>query len=287
MREIGPKWGSNVPGHVRQMIGAFTPVLARAAKDGVQVTRDIAYGQDGRQVLDVYRPAGASGAPVLLFLHGGAFVDGERDRSPEIYANVLYYFARHGVVGLNVEYRLAPEFKYPSGAEDVALALEWARANVAGFGGDTGSIFLMGHSAGAAHTGSYAYDPSRHPPGGPGIKGNIVVSGRVRAETWPGNPNAAKVQAYYGTDPSALEKHSAVTHVGAQSVPTMVAIAEFENPFIDVHCAELFYRLAAAQGRAPRMLRLEEHNHTSMIAHINTADERLGREILAFIKAGH
>jgi acetyl esterase/lipase len=287
MKELGPKWGSNVPGHVRQMIDAFTPVLAQAPKEGVQVTRDIAYGGHVRQVLDVYRPAGASRAPVLVFLHGGAFVDGERDRSPEIYANVLYYFARQGVVGLNVEYRLAPEFRYPSGTQDAALAVAWARANAEAFGGAPEAVFLMGHSAGAAHTGSYAYDAKFHPQGGPGIRGHIVVSGRVRAETWPGNPNAAKVEAYYGKDPAVLEKHSAVTHAGAHSVPTMIAIAEFENPLIDVHCAELFYRLAAAQGRASRLLRLEGHNHTSMIAHLNTADERLGQEILAFISAGH
>ena len=63
----------------------------------------------------------------------------------------------------------------------------------------------------------------------------------------------------------------------------MIAIAEFENPFLDVHCAELFYRLSAAAGRAPRFLRLEGHNHTSIIAHLNTAEDRLGREILAFM----
>jgi hypothetical protein len=142
----------------------------------------------------------------------------------------------------------------------------------------------MGHSAGAAHTGSYAYDSSFHGPQGPGIAGHIVVSGRVRAETWPGNPNAPKVEAYYGENPDAMEKHSAVSHVSSSSVPTMIAIGEFENPFIDVHCAELFHRFAHAKGRAPRFLRLEGHNHTSMIAHFNTADERLGLEVLRFIE---
>ena len=66
----------------------------------------------------------------------------------------------------------------------------------------------------------------------------------------------------------------------------MIAVAEFENPFLDVHCSELFYRLAKAHGRASRFLRLEGHNHTSIIASLNTADERLGREIVAFIKTG-
>jgi acetyl esterase len=284
MAELGPIWGKDVSGNVRRMIEAFTPVLAQAPKDGVEAKRGIAYGKHPRQILDVYRPRNAKNAPVVIFAHGGAFVDGDKDRSPEIFSNVLYYLARNGVVGVNMEYRLAPEFRYPSGTEDVALATAWARAHLKDFGGNPESIFLMGHSAGAAHTGSYAYDQSFHGPDGPGIAGHIVVSGRVRAETWPGNPNARKVEAYYGEKPDAVEKYSAVNHVSAGSVPTMIAIGEFENPFLDVHCAELFHRLAHAKGRAPRFLRLEGHNHTSMIAHLNTADERLGLEMLRFIE---
>jgi acetyl esterase/lipase len=277
MAEIGPRWASDVPGNVRRMVEAFTPVLARAPKDGVEVMRNEPYGDDARQVLDVFRPAGAADAPVVLFLHGGAFVDGEKDRSPEIYSNVLHYLARRGIVGANVEYRRAPEHTYPSGTEDVRGAVEWARRNAASLGGDPGRIFLMGHSAGAAHTGAFAY-------GGPSaIAGHIVVSGRVRAEMWPGNPNARKVAAYYGTDPEVHERASQANLVGPSSPRTLIAVAEFENPFLDVHCAELYYRLAHAHGRAGRFVRLEGHNHTSIIASLNTADERLGREVVRFV----
>jgi hypothetical protein len=66
----------------------------------------------------------------------------------------------------------------------------------------------------------------------------------------------------------------------------MIAVAEFENPLLDVHCAELFHRLATAKRRAPRMVWLAGHNHTSVIAHFNTAEDRLGREILEFIQLG-
>jgi len=277
MAEIGPCWATDVAGHVCEMVEAFTPVLALAPKEGVDVTCNLSYGKDARQVLDVYRPITAVGAPVLLFFHGGAFVDGQKDRSPEIYSNVLFYLARHGIVGLNVEYRLAPEHRYPSGTEDVRLAVAWARANAAAFGGQARAVFLMGHSAGAAHTGSYAYT-STDP-----VSGHIVVSGRVRAETWVGNPNAAKVAAYYGSDPSILEQASQVNLVHKGCPATMIAVAEFENPFLDVHCAELYYRLAQLNARAGPFLRLKGHNHTSIIASMNTADERLGREILQFI----
>ncbi len=286
MAEIGPRWAENVSGHVRETTELYSAVLARSPRDGLAVTRDIAYGPHARQVLDVHVRDGAAAAPVLVFAHGGAFVEGNKERTPEVYANALRCFARHGVVGINMEYRLAPEFKYPAASEDVAAALEWTLANVARFGGDPARIYLMGHSAGAAHTASYAYDARLHGAAGPRIAGHIVVSGRVRAETRPDNPNAAKVAAYYGADAAFLADCSGVSHVNATSVPTMIAVAEFDNPLIDVHCLELAHRLGQAQKRAPRTVWLEGHNHTSIIASLDTADERLAREILAFMRRG-
>lgn len=287
MAQLGPKWGTNISAHVKAMADAFSSVLALAPKEG-EVTRDIPYGPHARNVLDVYVPSvRARGAPVVLFLHGGAFVDGHKDRTPEFYSNVCWYFVRHGIVAVNLENRLAPEFKYPSGSEDVAAAVAWLRANIERFGGDRSRIFLMGHSAGAAHVGCYAYDRRFHPKDGPGVAGLIVLSGRVRAETLPDNPNAKKVEAYFGSDPALLEQGSVVSHVRADSVPTMIAIAEFENPLLDMHCLELAWRLAQAKRRAPRFVWLPGHNHTSTVAHLNTTEDALGSAIREFIALGH
>jgi acetyl esterase/lipase len=220
----------------------------------------------------------------VLFVHGGAFVDGDRNRSPEVYANVLYYFARHGCVGVNMEYRLAPAHAYPSGTEDVAGAVAWVQQHIQEYGGDSGQIYLMGHSAGAAHAASYAYDKRHQPAQGPGLAGLIVISGRVRAENIAENPNARKVEAYYGADASIYDDVSPVTHVGADSVPTMVAFAEYENPLIDLYCLELANRLAAARRHAPRLAYMRGHTHTSIIAHFNSAEDLLGIEILAFMR---
>jgi len=283
MADIGPRWAASVPANVRKMVDGFTPVLARVPKQGVEVTRDLRYGEHARHQLDIYALRSDAPQPVVVFLHGGAFVDGERNRSPEIYANVLYFFARHGVIGVNLEYRLAPEFQYPSGIEDVALAVAWVRTHIAGFGGDSARIFLAGHSAGAAHAAGYAYDERYHPADGSGLAGLIVLSGRVRADNSADNPNARKVEAYYGADATCYDDRSPVSRVNAASIRTMVAFAEYENPLLDIYCLELSYRLAAAKRKAPRVLRLAGHNHTSLIAHINTNEDWLGREMLAFV----
>lgn len=286
MAEIGPRWATATTEHIKLMVDAFTPVLAMAPKDDVNVTRSLAYGLHASQVLDVYvpqRPLSTSSSAMLIFCHGGAFVDGEKDKTPEFYGNILYFFARHGVVGINMEYRHAPEFKYPSGAQDVGDAVAWTKVNATKYGGDPNRIFIMGHSAGAAHTGCYAYDANLQPPGGSGVAGHIVVSGRVRTEMSIDNPNAKKVEAYCGSDPESLARSSATSYINASSIPTFIAFAEFENPLIDLHCLELAFRLATFQRRAPPMLRLRGHNHTSIVAHFNTAEDILGQEILQFI----
>lgn len=287
MAEVGPRWREDVPGHVRLMIERFSAVLRGAPKEHAEVRRDIAYGAHPRQRFDLFLPRQAAAAPrpALLFVHGGAFVDGSRNRSDEIYANVLYCFAQHGIVGVNIGYRLAADARYPETTRDVATVVAWVRDNSAALGVDPARLFLMGHSAGAAHTGSYAYDARHQPPGGPGLAGHIVVSGRVRADNRPDNPNARKVEAYYGTDNTIYDDVSPVSHVDAGSVPTFVAWSEFENPLLDIYCAELVYRLAVAKRRAPPSLWLRGHNHTSMIGHINTADTRLEQAILDFIRA--
>ncbi|MCW5730316.1 MAG: alpha/beta hydrolase [Alphaproteobacteria bacterium] len=285
MARIGPRWGSDVGGNVRRMVEAYSEVLKASPKDGVAVTRDVAYGRHSRQRFDVFQPEGTGPGPypALLFVHGGAFVEGHRNRTDEIYSNVLYFFARRGVVGVNIGYRLADDSSYPAASSDIASVVDWVRENAAEWRIDAARIYLMGHSAGGAHAASYAYDRRIHGDAGHGLAGLVIVSGRVRADNLPENPNARKVEAYYGTDPRRLDDCSPVSHVDANSPRTFIAFSEFENPLIDVYCLELAYRLAQARRKAPPVYFLKRHNHTSAIAHFNTSETALGEAILEFI----
>lgn len=285
MADIGPRWAEDVSGHIRLMIQEFSKIHALNPARHSRVANDIPYGSHPRQKLDLFLPPSAGEVlPVMIFVHGGAFVEGDRNRTPQIYSNVLNYFARRGMVGINMGYRLAPEYQYPAASEDIGSVVRWACDHAIEFGLDTRRFFLMGHSAGAAHAGSYCYDRRIHGHAGPGLAGLVIVSGRVRADMLGENPNAKKVSAYYGMDASFLDASSPVSHVDAASLPTFIAMAEFENPLIDVHCMELAHRLAAAKRRAPPVLWLRGHNHTSSIAHINTSEDLLGQSIWDFIR---
>ncbi|MBL8386033.1 MAG: alpha/beta hydrolase [Burkholderiales bacterium] len=289
MAEIGPVWGSDIQRHRDLVVAAYSPVLAAAPKAGVTVARDLAYGSHPRQVLDVFTPSGARGAPVAIFVHGGAFVRGDKRINDEIYDNVLLWLARQGVVGVNLEFRLAPEAAYPGGAEDLARGVAWVRDNIRDLGGDPSRIFVIGHSAGGTHVATYAYDPAAGYLGRD-IAGIVLVSGRLRADVLPENPNAAGVVSYFGADPALLDVRSPVSHVVAGSpsidLPVMIAIAEYENPLLDIYGLELAHRIAVARRRAPRVVRMAGHNHVSIVAHFNSGEDVLGRQMLAFFEQG-
>ena len=146
---------------------------------GIKVVRDVKYGTHPRQVVDIFTPeTGAAGRPVLMFVHGGGYVRGnKRPPGSPFYENVMVFAARHGMVGVNVEYRLAPEFKWPSGPEDMGAAVRFVNENIANYGGDPARVFLMGHSAGAGHVAAYVSHPEFFGPKGSGLAGAIFSSG--------------------------------------------------------------------------------------------------------------
>lgn len=279
MAQLGPHYASDIARNSQRVKELYAPLL-RTAHEGIAITRDLAYGPDPRQVLDIFRPAGAAGAGVLVFVHGGAFVRGARSVPEGVYDNVLLWFARRGFVGVNVEYRLAPGAAYPEGAADVARAMDWVHAHIAGHGGDPARVLLMGHSAGGTHVATYACDPVLDTPCR--ARALVLVSARLRADRSPRNPNAAGVAAYFGDDASLDEARSPVTHAARCPVPVCIVVAEYENPLLDLYGVEFAARLAAKTGALPRLLQCRHHNHMSVVAHFDSGEDALGLELLDF-----
>lgn len=285
LAEIGPRWGTTLDANIAATLRTYETVLRTSAREGVAVRRDLAYGPDPRHKLDVLRRAGTEGAPIVVFLHGGAYVSGERNVNAEVYGNVAMYFARQGMVAVNATYRLAPAAPWPAGAEDVRALVGWLRENRAIHGGDPERIFLIGHSAGATHVATYAFLRALQPAEGAHLAGIILLSGRYRIEARPDDPRARNVQAYFGTDTAQYAARSPLSYVAqAPPIPVFVVIAEYDNPGLDTQGALLLAALCQRDGRCPRFTRLRWHNHISMVGHFNTSEDALGREILEFIQ---
>lgn len=284
LEAVNACWNDDIVKNRAVVLDIYSPLAERADKSGLTLSTNLAYGADPRQCLDVFTPSGAKDRPVLVFVHGGAFTRGSKSVDGNIYDNVLYWFARQGFVGVNIEYRLAPAARFPAGAQDVGLAVDWIAKNIGRYGGDPKNIVLMGHSAGGCHVASYLLDPEAGVTPHASIKAAILVSARLRLETLPGNPNAKNVAAYCGDDPAVLERCSPVTHIERCRWPVFVAIAEYENRYLDSYGLEFASRLGMVRGQAPRFVQMLGHNHTSTVAHFNTGEEWLGRQILEFLE---
>jgi acetyl esterase/lipase len=262
----------------------YAPLQQREPYAGVTVLRDQRYDADARHLLDVFTPqqAAAQSAPVLVFIHGGGFTGGgRRSGASPFYDNILVWAAQHGMVGVNMTYRLAPDHAWPAAQHDVAAAMAWVRKNIAASGGDPRRIVAMGHSAGAAHLANYLAHPEFHVAPGGGIAGAILVSGMYDTPT---AEVSESMQAYFGDDASLYPRRSALPSLGVCDVPLLFIDAELDPPEFHQQSDAAEAALRAA-GRACELLRLQGHSHMSEVYAIGTADTALSDAIAAFVAA--
>jgi triacylglycerol lipase len=259
----------------------YLPLHEQEPYADIALLRDVRYGADERHHLDVFTTTQSLSTlrPVLLFVHGGGFTGGDKKRPGLPYQdNVGLWAARHGVVGVNMTYRLAPQHRWPAVVEDVAAAVAWAKGNVAAHGGDPARIFLMGASAGATHAASFI--ARQVPDKTADLAGGILVSGAY--DLTLGDPGDS-ARSYFGDDASRHAASSPFEGLLASPVPLMVAIAEYDPPKLEAQALHLINAFHDRRKTLPAFTRLMGHNHFTTTHHLNTGDEYFGLQILRFM----
>ncbi|MBN8991500.1 MAG: alpha/beta hydrolase [Rhizobiales bacterium] len=263
----------------------YAPMQQKEPYQGVKIERDVKYGTAERHLLDVFTPETNSAArPVLIFIHGGGFVAGnKRNPGSPFYDNIMLWAVKSGFVGVNATYRLAPQFPYPAGAEDLASVVQWVTEKIGERGGDPSKIFLMGQSAGAVHVANYVSHPELHKVKGGGLAGAIMVSGLYDLTASP--VGDAEI-TYFGSDPSRYRERSSLQGLLETKIPLMVTAAELDPPrFVEQY--ELLKQAACKRAiGCARTFMLPQHSHISEVYAINTSDTRLTDEIIEFVKTG-
>jgi arylformamidase len=129
-------------------VHAYIETIERVGAAGPVPTHQLSYGPDRGHRLDVYAPDGARNLPVLLFFHGGAWING--------HLGWLRFMAeptlRNGAILVAGTYRLAPRRKWPAQIEDVTAAVRFVSEHVRDWGGDPDRLVIGGHSAGGQLT---------------------------------------------------------------------------------------------------------------------------------------
>ena len=306
---------SQIVGPTYKIYGSILQKQAARIKSTPRKT--FAYGSDPRQNLDVYYPSSADtkliSCPILVFLYGGGLVNGSKI-SPMIegelvYANLGHYFAeKHGYIVVIPDYRLVPNARFPSGGEDVALAVDWIKSNMNELGGSGGArkLFLMGNSAGGVHLSTYlfshAFAESRKTALDEESEASVRLRGAILVSV-PFHFRAASgaredvLTTYYGerrSEDCPLGLFKSLVEEGSisEALPgvrflALTATLDPEDEILKPN--KDFVDMWSAQGasRAPDLLTrlIEGHNHISPVLSLGTDDvreEAWGRLVVDF-----
>lgn len=254
---------------------------------GFQVYTNIAYyeGPDAhpsKHRLDLFVPQGLQDAPVLIFVHGGAWTSGDKN----LYSFIGRAFAEQGFVTAVINYRLSPQVQHPAHIEDVARAFAWVHRNVARYGGNPEKIFVMGHSSGGHLTALLALDEKYLQAHGltlSAIRGAVPISGIYDVTVEPPDPiNVYRV--VFGTDPQVRRDASPITHVGPNKPPFLIMYAQFDFPGFGAQAQQLLSRLREYDNDAT-LIEIPNRDHVTIIFNIGVSGDRTTEEILKFLRS--
>lgn len=292
----------------------------------VNEIRGIAYyagkdADDFRHRLDLYLPQGKSGYPVILFVHGGAWVHGDNRRYGLI-SSVGEFLASRGIGVVMPNYRLSPGVKHPEHIKDVARAFAWTRRHIAEYGGDPGMLFVAGHSAGGHLATLLATDERwlrAENASRADIKGVIAISGVYRIpsgnadvflggssekslrfdEMFPIRTAGAKADAdsreakglpvgvnifgpVFGDDPKIRADASPIHHVQRGLPPFLLINADKDLPLLP-KMAEEFDESLRRHGVESKWITVAQRNHNSILFKAIEPNDPVARAMLEFV----
>lgn len=274
LKALGANVGDDVGAKTRALYANAPRVYS---EDQIEVKKDLAYGPHARHRLDIYTGVARrwpTPVPIVVFVHGGGFTGGSKEGN----AHVGEFFGTLGLVGVVINYRLAPEIKWPAGAEDVGAAVTWVKQHAADFGGDPNKILVMGISAGATHVADFVFRPELS-PGAPAPAGAVLVSG-----VYTFDPESDASSAYYGNDPARRREATTLGHLTRTNVPVLITTAELDPPNLHRVALRLVQELTFEHDVLPRFKQLLGHNHYSQGQSIGTTDPMLSAAVLDLVE---
>jgi acetyl esterase/lipase len=229
----------------------------------------------GPAKLDIYGPEGASGLPVVFFVHGGTWQFGKRS---QVGAKPAFLLA-NGFCFVSIDYRMLPEADVATQAADVEKAYAYVRANIARYGGDPNRIVGMGHSAGChliALTGMRGRLP--------GVVGLILDDTRAY-DLSALEKSGGMVRAYARvfSDPSQWAALSPASYVdGRKHPPTFIAYSRADGR--DEQSRAFAERLRAT-GTQVTLFDGSAYTHMSINHDFGEDGDALTAAALAFLKS--
>ncbi len=269
----------------------FLPLPDLRAQD---VHRDVRYGDQDRQVLDIYSAPGAKNRPVVFWIHGGGWQTGDKS---DVQHKPRALVAK-GFVFVSTNYRLLPAVDMGTIVRDVARSFRWVHDHIAEYGGDPSRILVMGHSAGAQLAALLCTDErylkEQNLPLSI-IKGCVPVDGDTfdipaiieTAETRRrvhGQPQARYGhREKFGNDPAKHRDFSAVNHIArGKDIPPFLILYVAEHPDTSAQAQRLASALKEA-GIPATAFGARETYHRRINAELGVPNDPATKALFEFV----
>ncbi len=212
--------------------------------------RDLAYGPDPLQKLDVYLPTAPQDAPMIVMVHGGGWRFGDKSNDG-VWRNKSAHWTAKGAIVVTVNYRLLPQADPLEQARDVARALAYIQARAPLWGAIPQRLVLMGHSAGAHLVALLSADPSlAHAQGARDWLATVALDTAVldAQAIMSQSPSRLYAQAF-GSDPAFWQQASPLARL-QPSAPPMLLVCSSRRALPCPQAETFAAQLTALGGRA-------------------------------------
>ena len=284
---------------VQETAELYRPLHSGPPYSGVSISRDVSFGPDPKNVVDVFAPEPGSGSrPVLVYVPGGP---GNRRSTGSddgvFYDNIALWAVKNGMVGVLMQRRPGEAWDDP--AKDIAKVIQWIAQNIARYGGDPADVFMWSHSAGTGPVGTYVGHPEFYGPKGVGLKGVVFMSPafnilpvtppqtaptpQCQGVTAPA-PAAAPAGSGPAVPPDVQLARSNLRGLINARLPLLVSVAELDPPGVVAFAETLRDQLCGA-GRCPMYVVFRDHSHISTGMSANTADESVTGLLLRWMRS--
>jgi dienelactone hydrolase len=175
-----------------------------------------------------------------------------------------------------MNYRLAPEFTWPSAAYDIVQCLDWLKNHRP----KNQKLIVVGQSAGAAHVATYLTDNLFFDHAAQHVAGAVLMSGFYNTLS-PMSPGA---KSYFGDDALRLKQRSSILKVANLKIPLLLTLAQFDPPGIALQTLALASQLTQIQQAAPPLNCLAGHNHVSTVLSIGSPQNEVGELLIKYVR---
>lgn len=229
---------------------------SRRVRDQLDCRLDVAYGPSNDEVLDIF-PAADTNAPVVVYVHGGAWTRWHKDHN----SYQAPSFVSAGASFVSVNFALVPQVSLDELVRQNRAAVAWVHENARVFGADPDKLYVAGHSSGGHVVGLFAVTDWATDWNLPSdvIKGGIAVSGMYDLQP----ARLSSRNQYLHLDDGAVERNSALSQLPDQMPPLIVAYGGKEQIEFQRHSKDFAAELTR-RGDDCQLIHYPDNNHFEM-----------------------